>query len=244
MPKTELIIFSFLKRNISVNKFLFISFFFISIANGQVGIGTVNINDSALLQLESTTQTFVPPRMTTTQMNLITNPKEGSLVFNSTLQVVFIFINGNWVELISNRTPTLLLCRSNGTFSTSLTNEFQIPLNNSHVVENDTSVFTVNSNGKVTILKAGTYVFSATISTANLSSGNRKFYLKLYKNNSEIGMLSSTSFTFPSNDYWGGNGVLMINASANDVFDLRYFINENNVNKNIAIISYNITKLR
>jgi hypothetical protein len=36
----------------------------------------------------------------------------------------------------------------------------------------------------------------------------------------------------------------MINASANDVFDLRYFINENNVNKNIAIISYNITKLR
>jgi hypothetical protein len=91
MPKTELIIFSFLKRNISVNKFLFISFFFISIANGQVGIGTVNINDSALLQLESTTQTFVPPRVTTTQMNLITNPKEGSLVFNSTLQV-FLFL--------------------------------------------------------------------------------------------------------------------------------------------------------
>lgn len=227
-----------------MNKFLFFLLLYASVINAQVGIGIVNINDSALLQLESTTQAFVPTRVSTSQMNSITNPLEGSLVFNSTLQAPFVYINGNWVELLSNRTPTLLLRRASGTFSTSLTNEFQIPLNNSHVVENDTSVFTVNSDGKVTILKAGIYVFSATLSTSNLSSGNRKFYLKLYKNNNLTGVLSSTSFTFPTNDFWGGNGVLMINASANDVFDLRYFLNENNVNKNIAIISYNITKLR
>ncbi len=227
-----------------MNRFLFISILFMSITNAQVGIGTVNVDDSALLQLESTSQAFVPPRVTTTEMNLITNPLEGSLVFNSTGQAPFVHINGNWVELLSNRTPTVLLRRNAGTFSTSLTNEFQIPLNTTHVLENDASVFTVNSDGKITVLKSGIYVFSATLSTSNLASGSRKFYLKLYKNNSEIGLLSSTRFSFPSTDFWGGGGVLIVNASANDVFDLRYFLNENNVNKNIAIISYNVTKLR
>lgn len=227
-----------------MNKFLFLSFLSASLSFSQVGIGIVDIDDSALLQLESTTQSFVPTRISTTEMNLISSPIEGSLVFNTTLQAPFVFINGNWVELLSNRTPTLLLRRSSGSFSTSLTNEFQIPLDATHIVENDASVFTVNSNGKITILKAGIYIFSATLSTSNLASGNKKFYLKLYKNGVTSGILSSTSFTFPSNDYWGGNGVFMINASVNDEFDLRYFLNENNVNKNIAILSYNITKLR
>lgn len=212
--------------------------------NAQVGIGTVNVDNSALLQLESTTQAFVPTRITTAEMNLITAPVEGSIIFNTSLQVPFVFINGSWLELLSNKTPTVLLRRNSGTFATSLTNEFQMPLNSSHIVENDPSVFTVNSDGKITVRKAGIYVFSATLSTSNLTSGNKKFYLKLYKNTMAVGNLSATSFTFPSADYWGGNGVIMIDAAVNDVFDLRYFLNENNIQKNIAILTYNITKLR
>ena len=210
----------------------------------QVGIGTATIDDATLLLLESTTQSFVPTRVSTAQMNLITTPLEGSLVYNTTSQAPFVFINGNWTELISNRTPTLLLRRTAGTFATSLTSEFQIPLNTAHAVENDASVFNINSDGKITILKSGTYTFSATLSTSNLASGSRKFYMKLYKNNLPVGILSSTSFTMPSIDFWGGGGVIMVDAAANDIFDLRYFLNENNINKNIAILSYNITKLR
>lgn len=227
-----------------MNRFFLLIVLSITFSNAQVGIGTVNVDNSALLQLETTSQVFVPTRVSTAEMNLITMPVEGSLIFNSTLQVPFVFINGFWQELISNKTPTLLLRRNSGIFSTSLTNEFQIPLNVSHIVENDASVFTVNSDGKVTILKAGIYVFSATLSTSKLTSGNKKFYLKLYKNSIAIGNLSATNFIFPADDFWGGNGVLMIDAAVNDVFDLRYFLNENNVNKNIAILSYNITKLR
>lgn len=227
-----------------MNRFFLLITLTITFSNAQVGIGTVNVDNSALLQLETTSQAFVPTRVTTTAMNLITMPIEGSLIFNSTLQVPFVFINGSWQELVSNKTPTLLLRRNSGNFLTSLTNEFQIPLNSSHIVDNDASVFTVNSDGKVTIHKAGIYVFSATLSTSNLASGNKKFYLKLYKNTIAVGNLSATNFIFPANDFWGGNGVFMINAAVNDVFDLRYFLNENNVNKSIAILSYNITKLR
>lgn len=178
-------------------------------------------------------------------MNAISNPLEGSFVFNVTEQVPYVYINNVWTKFESNRTPSLFLRRNSGTFTTSTTSEFQLPLNNSNIVENDPAVFSVNNtNGRVTILKDGIYLFASTLSTSNLNAGNKKFYLKLYKNNIAVGNLSATSFNFPSNDFWGGNGVIMINANANDVFDLRYFLNENGTTKTIAIVTYNITKLR
>lgn len=225
-------------------KFLF---FFLLLTNSfaQVGIGTTTIEPSVLLKLESSNQAFVTTRVTTSEMNAISNPLEGSFVFNVTEQVPYVYINNVWTKFESNRTPSLFLRRNSGTFTTSTTSEFQLPLNNSNIVENDPAVFSVNNtNGRVTILKDGIYLFASTLSTSNLNAGNKKFYLKLYKNNIAVGNLSATSFNFPSNDYWGGNGVIMINANANDVFDLRYFLNENGTTKTIAILTYNITKLR
>lgn len=225
-------------------KFLF---FFLLLTNSfaQVGIGTTTIEPSVLLKLESSNQAFVTTRVTTSEMNAISNPLEGSFVFNVTEQVPYVYINNVWTKFESNRTPALFLRRNSGTFTTSTTSEFQLPLNNSNIVENDPAVFSVNNtNGRVTILKDGIYLFASTLSTSNLNAGNKKFYLKLYKNNVAVGNLSATSFNFPSNDFWGGNGVIMINANANDVFDLRYFLNENGTTKTIAIVTYNITKLR
>lgn len=225
-------------------KFLF---FFLLLTNSfaQVGIGTTTIEPSVLLKLESSNQAFVTTRVTTSEMNAISNPLEGSFVFNVTEQVPYVYINNVWTKFESNRTPSLFLRRNSGTFTTSTTSEFQLPLNNSNIVENDPAVFSVNNtNGRVTILKDGIYLFASTLSTSNLNAGNKKFYLKLYKNNIAVGNLSATSFNFPSNDFWGGNGVIMINANANDVFDLRYFLNENGTTKTIAILTYNITKLR
>lgn len=225
-------------------KFLF---FFLLLTNSfaQVGIGTTTIEPSVLLKLESSNQAFVTTRVTTSEMNAISNPLEGSFVFNVTEQIPYVYINNVWTKFESNRTPSLFLRRNSGTFTTSTTSEFQLPLNNSNIVENDPAVFSVNNtNGRVTILKDGIYLFASTLSTSNLNAGNKKFYLKLYKNNIAVGNLSATSFNFPSNDYWGGNGVIMINANANDVFDLRYFLNENGTTKSIAILTYNITKLR
>lgn len=225
-------------------KFLF---FFLLLTNSfaQVGIGTTTIEPSVLLKLESSNQAFVTTRVTTSEMNAISNPLEGSFVFNVTEQVPYVYINNVWTKFESNRTLALFLRRNSGTFTTSTTSEFQLPLNNSNIVENDPAVFSVNNtNGRVTILKDGIYLFASTLSTSNLNAGNKKFYLKLYKNNIAVGNLSATSFNFPSNDFWGGNGVIMINANANDVFDLRYFLNENGTTKTIAIVTYNITKLR
>ncbi len=225
-------------------KFFIVILLFVFSSQAQVGIGTTDLEPSVLLKLESKNQAFVTTRVSTTQMNAIVNPLEGSFVFNITEQSPFVYINGAWVKSESNRTPSLLMGRSSGNFAASTTMEYQFPLNISNAIVNDASVFGINnSNGKVTILKDGIYFFSATLSAVDLKAGNRKFYLKLYKNNIDIGNLSAITFYMPSNDYWGGNGVFMINAKANDVFDLRYYLNENE-SKKIAILTYNITKLR
>jgi hypothetical protein len=51
--------------------------------NGNVGIGT--ITPVAKLQIDSTTQGFLPPRMTTTQKNAIATPASGLVVYDTTL---------------------------------------------------------------------------------------------------------------------------------------------------------------
>jgi uncharacterized protein (TIGR02145 family) len=50
----------------------------------QVGIGTTSPNSNAALELESSSQGMLFPRMTTTQRNVINAPAEGLTIFNTT----------------------------------------------------------------------------------------------------------------------------------------------------------------
>jgi hypothetical protein len=68
------------------------------INGGSVGIGTSTPHPSALVQLSSTTQGFLPPSMTTTQKDAISMPADGLIVFDSTLQQLYGF-RGTWVVL-------------------------------------------------------------------------------------------------------------------------------------------------
>ncbi len=51
----------------------------------QLGIGTTTPNASAILDLTSTTQALLIPRMTTTQRGNITTPTDGMVIYNSTV---------------------------------------------------------------------------------------------------------------------------------------------------------------
>jgi hypothetical protein len=50
-------------------------------AFAQVGVNTTNPDPSAILDVESTTSGFLPPRMTEIQMNDINSPAEGLIVY-------------------------------------------------------------------------------------------------------------------------------------------------------------------
>ena len=51
---------------------------------------------SSIIELQSTTAGFTPPRMTTTQKLAIVTPTNGMVVFDTTLQVLSVYQNGGW----------------------------------------------------------------------------------------------------------------------------------------------------
>lgn len=65
-------------------------------ALGSVGIGTTSPVASAKLELSSTTMGFLPPRMTTTEINAIVSPAEGLVVYNLTLNVLCFYDGTGW----------------------------------------------------------------------------------------------------------------------------------------------------
>ncbi len=85
-----------------------ISIFFALLALGitiraqSVGIGTTTPNASAQLDVSSTTQGVLAPRMTTAQRDAIENPADGLTIFNTTTQAEEIKTSIGWISLTSS----------------------------------------------------------------------------------------------------------------------------------------------
>jgi len=68
-------------------------------AASQVSIGTTTPTASAKLQADSTTQGFLPPRMTTTQKNAIATPAAGLVVYDTTTNKLCCYNGSTWNDL-------------------------------------------------------------------------------------------------------------------------------------------------
>ncbi len=66
-----------------------------TVLNGAVGIGTSTPDASAKLEISSTTQAFLPPRMTTTQRDAISSPASGSVIYNTTIKELQCYNEGS-----------------------------------------------------------------------------------------------------------------------------------------------------
>lgn len=86
--------------------FLLTSFAFIYTSSlvAQVGIGTTTPNASSVLDVASTTQGLLAPRMTTVQRNAIVTPANGLLVFDTTENAFYFYSTptSTWIKLITN----------------------------------------------------------------------------------------------------------------------------------------------
>jgi len=67
-------------------------------AGGAVGIGLTTIDSTAQLHMSSTTKGALLPRLTTTQINAITTPANGLLLYNTTLNHMCCYQGGAWVK--------------------------------------------------------------------------------------------------------------------------------------------------
>ena len=68
---------------------------------GNVGIGTVAPNASALLDVQSTTKGVRMPNMTTTEKNAIASPAAGLMVFDTTLSKLCVYSGVAWQTITS-----------------------------------------------------------------------------------------------------------------------------------------------
>ena len=66
-------------------------------STGNLLINTTTDVASSKLTIESTTQGFLPPRMTTTQKNAIASPVAGLMVYDTTLNVISFYNGTMWV---------------------------------------------------------------------------------------------------------------------------------------------------
>ncbi|TDO73205.1 hypothetical protein EV143_106147 [Flavobacterium chryseum] len=92
------------------NRLFLLFFFFLSfLGNAQIGIGTVTPNTSSVLDITSTTQGLLPPRMTTTQRNAIATPADGLMVYDTTLKSFYHYVSttSTWTPINNGTTQRL-----------------------------------------------------------------------------------------------------------------------------------------
>ena len=75
-----------------------LAFIGLSNVHAQVGIGTTTPDASSIVDVESTTQGFLPPRLTTAQRDAIALPAEGLTIFNTTNGCLEFFNSSFWVS--------------------------------------------------------------------------------------------------------------------------------------------------
>jgi len=66
----------------------------------QVGIGTIDLLPSALMELNSNSQGLLIPRMTSIERDLIANPANGLLIYNTNTSNLS-FFDKNWIDFSS-----------------------------------------------------------------------------------------------------------------------------------------------
>ncbi|WP_415327154.1 hypothetical protein [Chryseobacterium sp. MMS23-Vi53] len=70
--------------------------------SGNIGIGTTTPNAAAVLDVSSTTQGFLPPRLTTAQRNAIANRPPGLMVYNTDTNCLNFWNSAEWVSTCSS----------------------------------------------------------------------------------------------------------------------------------------------
>jgi uncharacterized protein (TIGR02145 family) len=162
------------------------------INNGaNVGIGTTNPTSSAKLEIASTTQGFLPPRMTSAQRDAIANPVNGLTVFNTTTGCQNFYSNNNWYELCGSivvppGSLTALNCAQVSRFGTLIENQlasgvsFALPYQGGN--GGTYTAQTINSTGVTGII--------ATLNAGTLASGNGNLVFTISGTPSAIGNAS------------------------------------------------------
>ena len=108
----------------------------------QIGIGTTTPDPTSVLHVESTTQGFLTPRMTTAQRTTITTPANGLMVYDTTLASFYYYDTPTtaWIKINSGKDGRLKykLIKSTDVLSTVLAAEKTAGSNTKYLLDSAT----------------------------------------------------------------------------------------------------------
>ena len=230
------------------------SFFSLFSSYSQVGIGTNTPDASSILDMASTTQGVLTPRMTTTQRTSISSPAEGLLVFDTDLNAFHFYEGTKWVKLIgenkisdysgwadyvdgiyTSASPLTLSAGVKITLPNSATviRDSQKPIDVSTFYDNTTSSITGRNGDGINIdieFKAKPTTAAVTKLTVAIDIGGAvgEIYTRdfiMSKGNGVVHYYLS-SFNAYTLDTWQANGgkVKIVSDATAQVYDIRYVI--------------------
>lgn len=108
----------------------------------QIGIGTTTPALSSILDIESTTQGLLAPRMTTSQRTAIASPANGLMVFDTTVGALYHYdtITTSWIQLTGSKQQRLnyKLIKSTDVLATVLADEKTAGGNTKYLLDTET----------------------------------------------------------------------------------------------------------
>jgi hypothetical protein len=160
-----------------------------------VGIGTTTPSASAKVEIASTTQGFLPPRMTTAQRDAISSPAAGLTIYNTTVNCLQWWNGTLWFDGCGNSSITgsisALTCASatnigtltSGTVASGVSSSVPYTGGNGGT-HNGQAVTSTGVTGLTAILSAGIFAFGSgsltyTITGTPASSGTANFALSI-----------------------------------------------------------------
>ncbi|WP_340065052.1 hypothetical protein [Ascidiimonas aurantiaca] len=190
--------------------FLVLSFSYVPfIVNAQIGIGNTSPDPSSILDIQSTTQGLLTPRMTTAQRTAISSPAEGLMVFDTDLNAFYYFNGSVWTRMNADTTTrdNYKLIKSGDNLATVLAAElaagsgssyqldantlyeingtvafdFPINLNNAYIIGRDTNNDIITRTGGGSVFEGSTGGSLRTLSVY-ASGGSSVFNLNLGTN--------------------------------------------------------------
>lgn len=137
---------------------------------GQVSIGTASPNSSAILQINSTTQGFLPPVMTSTQRNAISSPASGLVVYSSDLSDLSLYNGTAWGDMLTTHAASF----TSDTLRTAVSDE----TGSGSLVFAISPTITSPTIATSLVLNATSYSYGAGAREAMLNSMSNRFVYK------------------------------------------------------------------
>lgn len=162
-------------------KILFLLYFFLITfaTNAQIGIGTVTPNASSVLDITSTTQGMLTPRMTTAQRTAIASPADGLIVYDTTLKLFYYYSSAtsSWTQVSSSTTGRINFKRIKSTdvLATVLATELAAGGGSKYVLNSNTLYEingTVNFNFPIDLNNAYVHGLDSNDDVITRTSGN------------------------------------------------------------------------